>query len=101
MAKSFDSFTQQELFDYALISAELFPLLSAVQVDENFFTHREQDILHHLLRDKSLNEISTLVGLAAHAVKYHIEAIKNKMKLTKNSLFVTQLLKQLNKFVVA
>jgi DNA-binding NarL/FixJ family response regulator len=102
VAKSFDSFSQQELLDYALISAELFPMLSAVQVDEKFFTSREQDVLHHLLRDKTINEISTLIGLAAHTVKYHIDNIKIKMKLTERSLFVEQLVSQFNRlFVVA
>lgn len=86
--------TQKALFNYALIAAELFPMLDDVQGDEVFFTSREREVLHHLLRDKSLHDISHALDLSLELIDHHIESIKGKMKLTHCSESVIQLTRQ-------
>lgn len=86
--------TQKALFNYALIAAELFPMLDDVHNDEVFFTAREREVLHHLLRDKNLHEISHETTLSAETIDHHIESIKGKMNLTIHSDFVIHLTRQ-------
>lgn len=89
--------TQSGLFNYALIYAEAFPILSIIQLDEQFFSQREQDVLHHLLRGKTTTEIANALSISATAIIHHINTIKIKMKLTSNSTFVENLTAQFAK----
>lgn len=91
MPNSVAKLTQKGLFNYSIIAAEIFPMLDDVQLDEAFFTTRERDVLHHLLREKTVNQISHLTALTSEAVDHHIESIKSKMQLTAQSEFVVQL----------
>ena len=68
-----------------------------VQSDESFFSPREKEILHHLLRDKTVKEISQAISVASHAIEHHIESILVKVKLTSTSPFVTALVNQFSR----